>query len=562
MKLQNPDGLGLFLKQLFLYWHTLRYLKVGQIYRRVCFRFFRPRPDERATPNIAIINGTWEVPACRRQSLLDENTFYFLNHSGCLADIGWDGPQLEKLWRYNQHYFDDLNAEGAKDRRIWHRRLLKLWVADNKPGVGSGWEPYPTSLRIVNWVKWQFAGNKMSQDCINSLAVQSRWLSRRIEWHILGNHLFVNAKALVFAGIFFHGEEAEKWRTHGLEIIRRELPEQVLPDGGNFERSPMYHAIFLEDILDLINLSRAYPGSIPDAQVEDLSETAGRMLSFLQGMCHPDGEISMFNDAAMGVATSLTELLNYAGRLGLFPYNKDRQVGEFEYLHYADSGYVRLQTPRASAILDVATVGPDYLPGHAHADTLSFELSLFGKRIIVNGGTSEYGAGATRQKERGTAAHSTVEIDGENSSEVWSGFRVARRAYPVGLQIEACDKEITVSCAHDGYRRLPGRCFHHRLWRLTKGKLLVVDQVSGNFTNAVARFYLHPTIQVVKQDESGFLLEIDGKNITFRVVEGESRIQSGSYSPEFGLRLKTNFIEVHFKSNKGTAVEICWENDY
>ena len=28
------------------------------------------------------------------------------------------------------------------------------------------------------------------------------------------------------------------------------------------------------------------------------------------------------------------------------------------------------------AIIDVAKIGPDYLPGHGHADTLSFELSI------------------------------------------------------------------------------------------------------------------------------------------------------------------------------------------
>ena len=81
-------------------------------------------------------------------------------------------------------------------------------------------------------------------------------------------------------------------------------------------------------------------------------------------------------------------------------------------------------------LLDVASIGPDYLPGHGHADTLSFEMSLFGKRTLVNRGISQYGI-EVRQVERGTAAHNTVVINNENSSEVWSGFRVARRARPL-----------------------------------------------------------------------------------------------------------------------------------
>ena len=138
-----------------------------------------------------------------------------------------------------------------------------------------------------------------------------------------------------------------------------------------------------------------------------------------------------------------------------------------------DSGYVRLAAGPAVALLDVAPLGPDYLPGHAHADTLSFELSLFGQRVIVNGGTSRYGSGPERLAERGTAAHSTVQIDGADSSEVWGGFRVARRARPRDVRVHpgldplppvlspaaagACAGVLEVSAAHDGYCRLPGR---------------------------------------------------------------------------------------------------------
>ena len=66
----------------------------------------------------------------------------------------------------------------------------------------------------------------------------------------------------------------------------------------------------------------------------------------------------------------------------------------------------------AVAIGDIGNVGPDYIPGHAHADTLSFEMSVFDMRFIVNSGTSVYGLGAERLRQRGTAAHSTVVIDG------------------------------------------------------------------------------------------------------------------------------------------------------
>jgi Uncharacterized protein conserved in bacteria len=142
-------------------------------------------------------------PAAREPSLVGEGRFEFLGVQGALPDVGWDSPKREKLWRYNQHYFDDLNALGAAARADWHQALLLQWIQANPPAIGTGWEPYPTSLRIVNWVKWSLAGNAFSSACVHSLAVQARWLRRRLEWHLLGNHLFANAKALVFAGALF-----------------------------------------------------------------------------------------------------------------------------------------------------------------------------------------------------------------------------------------------------------------------------------------------------------------------------------------------------------------------
>jgi hypothetical protein len=127
----------------------------------------------------------------------------------------------------------------------------------------------------VNWIKWVLAGNALQPVWVESLAVQARWLRRHIEWHLLGNHLFVNAKALVFAGLFFEGEEAAEWLAQGLKILRREVPEQVLADGGHFELSPMYHAIILEDLLDLLNAVGAWPGQVSEVVVAQWREVGG-----------------------------------------------------------------------------------------------------------------------------------------------------------------------------------------------------------------------------------------------------------------------------------------------
>src|SRR5439155_3503852 len=110
---------------------------------------------------------------------------------------------------------------------------------------------------------------------------QARWLRGRLEHHLLGNHLWANAKALVFAGAWFEGAEAERWLDTGVRLLRREFAEQILADGGHFERSPMYHAIALADVLDLCALDIALPGVLPAPAVARWRESVPRMLHWL-----------------------------------------------------------------------------------------------------------------------------------------------------------------------------------------------------------------------------------------------------------------------------------------
>lgn len=541
------------------YWHTLKHLRPVQFYGRVWFMLYRPRINAPAIAlPLRVPKCDWRRPIARAVSMLGPTQFRFLNQTQTLpVHGGWNDAGIEKLWLYNLHYFDDLNASEAEERIDWHRGLIERWLIENPPALGNGWEPYPTSLRIVNWVKWLALGNAPIPGMSESLALQAGWLAKRLEWHLLGNHLFVNAKALVFAGLLFEGPYAASWLRKGLKIIKDELPEQVLADGGNFERSPMYHAIFLEDVLDLVNAASHWNGLVPDTQVSMWRDTAKRMLGWMSGMTHPDGEIGLFNDAAFGIAPEVSELQRYAQRFGIESPDKSAVVGA-KLLHYPDSGYVRLQTPVAVALLDVAPIGPDYLPGHAHADTLSFEMSVHGQRVVVNGGTSRYGLGSERLRERGTAAHSTVQVAGQDSSEVWGGFRVARRAYPFDLQLQDEAGVLQVACSHDGYKRLPGAPVHWREWVMVDGSLQVSDRVHGGKHAALARYILHPSVTVAPVGSNTWQLTLAGaQNLRVVVSAGLGRIEPASYAPEFGIVLPTQCLAVELTQGQA-RVEWLW----
>lgn len=530
------------------YWRTFRYLEPVQVYGRLWFRVSRPRLDRTgAVPARRAASGEWVAPDSREPRFVGPTLFAWAGESVDVSLRGWDDPSVEKLVRYNLHYFDDLNAIGAEARAEWNRALLLRWVAENPPATGTGWEPYPTSLRIVNWIKWALGGNVLPDACIESLVLQARWLALRIERHLRGNHVVANAKALVFAGLFFDGPEAAKWLAAGVGILERELDEQILPDGGQFERSPMYHDLAVEDLLDLCNVMQAYErGLSPRARALAtlLRARLPGMRRWSMAMRHPDGGISFFNDAAFGVALDPSALDAYAARLAV-PVGGQSHAS---VTHLADSGYVRVELGQMVALLDVAPVGPDYLPAHAHADTLSFELSLGGHRVFVNSGTSCYGSSPERQRQRGTAAHNTVVVNDADSSEVWSGFRVARRARPVGLDVRDGSR-IVVRCAHDGYRRLRGNPLHVRTWEFETQCLVVEDVVQGSFSRAAARWHLHPALTVAVHDATTAAIGLP-TGVTVRMTsEGAPlRLEASTWHPEFGASIPSTCIVSDFRS--------------
>jgi len=535
--------------QLIEYWNTARYLKPVQVYGRLWFGFHKPRPDLRPAPPLRERIEAWTEGPRKRQSMFGPALFRFLNEEHeLLSPSDWNNPEWDKLWLYNLHYFDDLNAEAAEGRLDRQMEIMRRWILENAPGEGNGWEPYPISLRVVNWIKWAIQGVIPDKELLQSLAVQVRFLRTRLEYHLLGNHLFANAKALVFAGAFFSGREADEWLEKGMQILERQIPEQILDDGGHFERSPMYHCIILEDVLDLINLGNVYNGTVFKKWgpvLPKLLSTAERMLCWLETMSHPDGEIVLFNDAAFGIALSPAQLKSYANRLRLNAFSGTAK----EVTHLPETGYIRVRKGPVDAFIDAGLCGPDYLLGHAHADTLSFEFSFKGQRVIVDSGTSCYGGGPERTRQRSTVAHNTVTIDGLDSSEVWGGFRMARRARPCGLEVCETGEEIMISCSHDGYRRLPNRPAHQRQWVFREKELSIRDTVAGEFASATGRFYFHPEVKLHMAGLDAGIVELpSGQKLDLQFRGGRGAVKPSTYHPEFGKCISNQCIEIEFTS--------------
>jgi uncharacterized heparinase superfamily protein len=388
----------------------------------------------------------------------------------------------------------------------------------------------------------------------DSLATQVRHLVRSIEYHLFGNHLLANAKALVCAGSFFEGPEADTWRALGLDLLGGEIREQIFADGAHFELSPMYHSLILEDVLDLLGFSRTYPAVLaePTAAIE-LENVAARMAQWLADIQHPDGQIPYFNDAVLGIASPPAELLAYAGQRGIFV---NRSTGRLTLRQ--PSGYAVLSKPPFHVIFDCGRIGPDYLPGHAHADTLSFELSAGGERLVSNSGISTYAPGHEREWERSTRAHATVEVDGCNSAETWASFRVGRRPNVGPVECGTNGDVDWVECRHDGYRHLLGSPIHRRRVTVTSKDVRISDRIEGSGVHDVRGFLpLHPGATAERLAAHAFRLTTAGRQ-TFEVaIDGpiETTVQTGQFALGFGIVVPRPLVEWRWRGMLPLAVE-------
>ncbi len=477
---------------------------------------------------------------------IEKRRFRFLNDSiGPGSPVDWRCEKKSRLFRYHLHCFRYLQARGEMSPASV-LSLLGDWIAQNPEGTVDAWDPFPISLRLVNWIKFLGRAGLSRSDlepAARSAHRQALWLERSLEFDLMGNHLLKNAKALVFCGIFFGGRDGRRWLSKGIGLLGRELGEQILPDGGHFERSPFYHAMIVEDCLDLLNVCSQLEDRFAVDLCERLRKILPSMMGFLAGMTHPDLEIALFNDSVLGVEASPRELFDYYERLtGRLAPRPQAPAWSFP-----DSGYfVMAPGVGERMLIDCGPVGPEHQPGHSHCDTLSFELSLGGVRVIVDSGCFEYEDGEMRRYNRGNLGHNTITVDGENQSEVWSAHRCARRARPVYARLFSHPGgPLIFEGAHDGYRRLSGRPVHHRCIVYAAGCFLVDDRVEGGGAHAiVSHLHINPNLGVILNGRKALISSGQTLVATVSMIgPGELRKVSGWYSPEFGLKRSCAVLE-------------------
>ena len=502
---------------------TLRHLRLTQVVHQFWHRLYRPKLGSEtfamANQEAALFTEPILKPCCYDS----QGRLSFLNITDGFRD--WNMDDHGALWAYNLNYMDWLEQEGISTDEClrWIDRFI-----DELPVNRVGQDPYPIALRVINWAKF-FSKHPecRSKKRLDSMYAQTRLLERKLEYHLLGNHLLEDAYSLFIAAIFFADQrlyrKAEK-------LLLRQLKEQTLPDGAHYEQSAMYHCIMLDRLLDCINFAKGAPHSSPLAPylssvISRLLFRASQMLGHLASIIYKDGSIPLFNDSALGIAPTSEQIFDYARRLGL----------SWETIPLRECGYRRFADSRIEATVDVGNIMAAYQPGHSHADSFSYELRIDGQPFIVDTGISTYNKNERRQYERGTAAHNTVTVCGQDSSEVWGGFRIGRRAIVNILKDEGNELEAR----HNGFGR---NTIHQRRLFLDSTGFRVEDRVPGP---AISYIHLCPGLIPEIVSEKDGLIKVD--HITIKVENAQQiEILQNAVSTEYNRLQPCRVLALHF----------------
>jgi hypothetical protein len=371
-----------------------------------------------------------------------------------------------------------------------------------------------------------------------------------------------------------------------MEILRREIDGQILPDGGHFKRSPARHLVALKDCLEIgIWLRRNRENSPPW-----LDDALVRMLDYLVMILPSDARVPLLRDTVWDAAPAPHDLLavgavyfdnpvyKRSNEFGLYPTLLFGMAGREKFNAWplnqeprrskalAESGHYVMRSDRANEylILDAGKPSQDH-PLPAHADLLTFELVIDGQRVVVDSGVYEDAEGLWRDYFSSTRAHNTVEVAGENQSEVWNSFLTSGRAVSGRVSLQEEGDCVMLQGDHEGYSHLPVPVSHRRtvVWRKNHFWLIADELLGKGHTTAASHIHFHPDLLLdnveesvwrVKGCHSPLWLTAFGQQ-GHAVVAGQTEpSRQGWYSERFGELKPNTVLTLHRQG----ALPICY----
>lgn len=521
------------------------------------------------------------------------------------------GVDIKFLWEVNRHLWwvplaQQYALSGERRYLDGLRKLLASWLDACPYARGPNWSsPVEHGIRLINWsVIWHLVGGDASPmfDGDSGSRLRSRWLDS-IYQHIrfardnysfyssADNHLIGEA-----AGVFVGALTWDRWaevrrlRAEAKAVLERETQLQFCVDGVNLEQALCYHKFSLQFLLA--------SGLCARANGEDFSSAFWARIesatTFLASVMDCEGHVPAFGDSDDGevwrlasspdfnsyrsivaIGAALFDRADLRAKVQACGSLADPQLPwlaglsaagasdvaalrdlptRFERGGYVVFGHALHAPDEFRVTIDCGPLGYNRISGHGHADALSVQISCAGVPMLVDPGTYCYNAAPDyRHFFRGTHAHNTLVVDGEDQSEYGASFlwlrdvttTVHRDGAPGGQALHA---------SHDGYRRLPDPVTHHRRVTLEEDALVVEDWLECAQPHDVELlWHAAAGARIVQQASAQWTLEAQGQGLEMSVtgpsfdafvVEGRESPPQGWASKKFYQRSPAPVLSV------------------
>ncbi|MCV2422812.1 alginate lyase family protein [Paucibacter sp. DJ2R-2] len=452
---------------------------------------------------------------------------------------------IKFLWELNRHLWWVRLAQAyahTGHSKYLHAlgQHLARWLESCPYPLGPNWSsPVEQGIRLINWsLVWHLIGGANSalfvgsrgqalrQNWLCSIYQHMRFASDNYSFHSSGNnHLLGEA-----AGVFVAACTWDCWpasqalRNSAHAILEREAQKQFSSDGANWEQATGYHGFALQFVLAAGLAGRAAGHDFSDAywhRVESAMVFLGAQMD-CQGATpgfgdSDDGEVfrlgygkgtpdqcllavgaTLFQRAdlqakACAVNPAADKAVSWLTRQAPPPTAPDR-LSELPR-HFPEGGLMLMGSDlhrgdEVRVSFDCGPLGCLGIAGHGHADALSVLLSVAGEALLLDSGTYCYNSAPHWRKFfRGTSAHNTLRVDGEDQSIYGASFLWLQ---DVNTRIHAVSEDgAVIHASHDGYTRLKDPVHHHRRvsWNAEAGCLTVEDWLECQQTHGVELFW-------------------------------------------------------------------------
>ena len=481
--------------------------------------------------------------------------FTFLNKSISFRNqIEWNqnnlnrGTRLLKLNLHYQEYLVDLSMRFIKTKNQnelnFILTLIQSWISKNNyfdvESFKCSWNSYCVSVRLTNYIKvfciLKNHLNLTQKKLIYSVIKQhSKYLINNFEYDIRGNHLLENHISTLFSLVFLGNQK--KFNKYLVKLYKI-LEYQILEDGAYFELTTMYHGIVYVKLLELVNFSKSN-GFLSKTDLNKLKKIISKMLNWSH-LIQIGDDTPLINDSA----SSLTLNFKKMDKLFKNALNEDPIINNSNKLN--ESGFRKFKCFKYDVLIDIGQIGASEVPGHAHADTFNTIVCDSIGPLFIDPGVSTYDNNVTRQNERSTSFHNTVSIEYENSSEVWSSFRVGKQC-KVDIIYES---ENQIHAVHDGFSSMGVKVI--RKWLIKKNTLEIEDLVKNSSLKAYQHWILAPdrSFNIFKNT-----ITINNVKLTFE-SENSKIISQNIFVPvDFNVQKKTTRFSISFMNSLKTTIE-------